>query len=75
MLRRERVGHRHFHAPSVFPILGALVSVALILDTALDDLSTFLRAALLLAVGAVLWAVNRLVDGPHREVEGDGLAA
>jgi hypothetical protein len=40
VLRRERAEHEHFTAPSVFPILGAIVSVALILDTALDDLST-----------------------------------
>jgi APA family basic amino acid/polyamine antiporter len=41
-------------------LTGALASVALLIDTALDDASVFLRAAILLAVGAALWVVNRL---------------
>jgi hypothetical protein len=41
-------------------VLGAVVSVGLIVDTALDDIASFGRVAALLAVGAVLWAVNRL---------------
>jgi amino acid transporter len=73
VLRRERVEHEHFTAPSLFPILGAIVSVALILDTALDDLSTFARAGGLVALGALLWLVNRLVEGPHDEVEAERL--
>jgi APA family basic amino acid/polyamine antiporter len=60
VLRREEVEHEHFRAPSVFPVLGAIVSVALIVDTALDDIATFARAAALLAVGAGLWVLNRL---------------
>jgi basic amino acid/polyamine antiporter, APA family len=62
VLRRENVEHEHFHAPAVFPVLGAIVSIGLIVDTALDDISTFGRAAALLAVGAVLWVVNRVAD-------------
>lgn len=49
------------------------MSVALIVDTALDDLSTFARAGGLVALGAVLWLVNRLVEGPHDEVEAERL--
>jgi basic amino acid/polyamine antiporter, APA family len=62
VLRREPVDHEHFHAPSVFPVLGAIVSIGLILDTAFDDLATFGRAAALLAGGALLWFVNRAAD-------------
>jgi len=72
-LRRDSVEHEHFTAPSVFPIIGALVSVALIVNTALDDLSTFARAGGLVALGAVLWLVNRLVEGPHDAVEAERL--
>jgi basic amino acid/polyamine antiporter, APA family len=72
VLRRERVEHEHFTAPSVFPVLGAIVSVALILDTALDDPSTFARAGGLVALGAWLWLVSRLVEG-HDEVEAERL--
>jgi basic amino acid/polyamine antiporter, APA family len=73
VLRRERVEHEHFTAPSMFPVLGAVASVALILDTALDDLSTFAHAGGLVALAAVLWLVNRLVEGPHDEVEAERL--
>jgi basic amino acid/polyamine antiporter, APA family len=62
VLRREQVEHDHFRAPAVFPVLGAIVSIGLIADTAFDDLATFGRAAALLAVGAVLWFVNRAAD-------------
>jgi basic amino acid/polyamine antiporter, APA family len=60
VLRREEVEHDHFRAPAALPVLGAIVCVALIVDTALDDIATFGRAAALLAVGAALWVVNRL---------------
>jgi basic amino acid/polyamine antiporter, APA family len=73
VLRRESVEHEHFTAPSIFPVIGALVSLWLILHTALDDISTFARAGGLVALGAVLWLVNRLVEGPHEEVEPEGL--
>jgi basic amino acid/polyamine antiporter, APA family len=62
VLRREEVEHEHFRAPGLFPVLGALVSVALIVDTALDDIATFGRAVALLAVGVGLWLVNRLAS-------------
>ena len=62
VLRREQVDHDHFHAPSVFPVLGALISIALIVHTASDDLSTFGRAGGLVALGAVLYFVNRALS-------------
>jgi len=58
VLRRDRVEHDHFHAPSVFPILGILVSIGLLTQQAPD---IFLRTGLLLVLGAVLWVVNLLV--------------
>jgi amino acid transporter len=62
VLRREDVEHDHFRGPTVFPVLGAVVSVALILDTATDDLSTFARAGGLVALGAILYFVNRALS-------------
>jgi hypothetical protein len=47
--------------------------VALIVNTAIDDISTFARAGALVALGVLLWFVNRLVDGPHDEVEAERL--
>jgi basic amino acid/polyamine antiporter, APA family len=73
VLRSDRVDHDHFQGPAIFPILGALVAAWLLVDTALDDFSLVLRALILLAVGVVLWAINRVVDGPPDEVEAERL--
>ena len=43
VLRRDRVEHNHFHAPSALPVLGAAVSVFLISQS---DAEIFLRAGL-----------------------------
>ncbi len=72
-LRRDQVDHDHFQGPAIFPILGALVAAWLLVDTALDDFSLVLRALILLAVGVVLWAINRLVDGPPENVDAERL--
>jgi amino acid transporter len=61
VLRHDGVDHDHFRAPSAAPILGAIVCVVLIID---NDAEIFLRAGLLLILGAVLWALARL--GGHR---------
>ena len=58
VLRRDRVEHDHFHAPSIFPVLGILVSIGLLTQQGAD---VYLRAAILLAIGVGLWFVNLLV--------------
>jgi amino acid transporter len=58
VLRRDRVEHDHFHAPSIFPVLGLLVSIGLLTQQGAD---VYLRAAILLAIGVGLWFVNLLV--------------
>jgi amino acid transporter len=63
VLRSDDVGREHFRAPTIAPLLGALVCVVLIVD---NDAETFLRAGLLLILGAVLWAAAYL--GGHRSV-------
>ncbi len=60
-LRGDEVEHEHFHAPSVFPILGIVVSAALLVYTAIDDWTVFGLAGLLLGIGLVLYGVNVLV--------------
>ncbi|HEV2723639.1 MAG TPA: APC family permease [Thermoleophilaceae bacterium] len=69
VLRRDPVDHEHFRAPSILPVLGALVSAALIIDTATDDSQVFVRAGLLLLLGALLWGINRLISGPVDHVD------
>jgi len=61
VLRSDRVDHEHFRTPTVFPILGILVSAALLIYTAISDISVFYLAALLLGIGLVLYVVNYLV--------------
>jgi len=61
VLRGDRVDHEHFRTPIVFPILGILVSAALLIYTAINDISVFYLAALLLGIGLVLYVVNFLV--------------
>ena len=57
VLRRDRVEHEHFRTPSVFPILGIIVSLTLLTQQEWD---TFIRAGALLVIGLVLWGLNYL---------------
>jgi amino acid transporter len=68
-LRRDRVGHEHFRAPSALPVIGAVTCIALVIRTLVDEPATVGYAAALLAVGALLWVVARLVTGPARELD------
>jgi basic amino acid/polyamine antiporter, APA family len=61
VLRGDEVEHEHFHAPSVFPILGIVVSASLLVYTAIDDWTVFGLAGLLLGIGLILYGVNVLV--------------
>jgi basic amino acid/polyamine antiporter, APA family len=56
-LRRDRVDHEHFQIPSVYPVLGVGVSLALL--TQIEG-ETFVRAGILVGIGIVLWLVNEL---------------
>ena len=56
VLRREHVGHEHLRVPRVVPILGVAVSVGLLTQPAA---AVYARTALLLALGLVLWLVQR----------------
>jgi basic amino acid/polyamine antiporter, APA family len=56
VLRRERVEHRHFVAPSVFPILGLVISLVLLVKRVIDEDSTVdILLGVLLAVAVLLW--------------------
>lgn len=67
VLRRDDVGFDHFRAPTAIPVIGVVVCVGLMSQKPVD---TFARAALLLGVGALLWAGERLLPAgrsPDRE--------
>jgi APA family basic amino acid/polyamine antiporter len=58
VLRRERVEHEHFVVPSVVPVIGVGISIALLTQI---EAETYGRAAILVGVGVALWIVNWLV--------------
>ena len=62
VLRRDPVEHSHFHAPTVIPVIGAGVSIALMTT---KEGEIFARAGLLLLVGIGLWALNWWLHGRH----------
>ena len=62
VLRRDRVDHDHFRAPTAVPMIGAVVSILLMTS---KEAETFLRAGGLLLIGVALWAVTWLLHGRH----------
>jgi amino acid transporter len=56
VLRRDPVEEDHFQVPSVFPVLGICACLGVM--TQVEGI-TFLRAGALLALGLILWAVER----------------
>ncbi|GHH79918.1 amino acid transporter [Streptomyces sulfonofaciens] len=61
VLRRDRVAHEHFRAPTALPVLGAVTALVLASPLADRPLDVYVRAGVLVVVGVVLWGVNRLV--------------
>ncbi|MFB9706564.1 MULTISPECIES: APC family permease [Streptosporangium] len=60
VLRKDRVEHGHYRAPSWMPVLGAVVCVALALPVTGREGEVYLRAGVLLVVGVALWFANRV---------------
>ena len=60
-LRRDTVDHEHFKAPTIAPVLGAVICLYLITQNEAD---IYLRAGILLAIGLVFWVINRIAHGP-----------
>lgn len=61
VLRRDRVDHAHFRTPTALPVLGAVTSLVLASPLADRPADVYVRAAVLVAIGIALWAVNKLV--------------
>lgn len=69
VLRRDPVEHEHFVVPSFIPVIGVLVSLALLTQVAA---ATYGRAAILIGLGVVLWIINWLIL--RRQGDGDATA-
>ncbi|MGW6058533.1 APC family permease [Streptomyces sp. NPDC055189] len=61
VLRRDRVEHKHFRAPTVLPVLGALTALVLASPLADRPAEVYIRAGVLIAIGIGLWVVNKAV--------------
>ncbi|MFF3291810.1 APC family permease [Streptomyces sp. NPDC003023] len=71
VLRRDRVEHRHFRTPTVLPVLGAITALVLASPMADRAADVYIRAGVLVAIGIVLWGVNKVVMKVRREEEAD----
>lgn len=71
VLRRDPVDHDHFHAPTVIPVIGAVVSVVFLLPPQQEG-PTYVRALIVMAVGVVLWVINLLYTRRQRTPTGTG---
>jgi APA family basic amino acid/polyamine antiporter len=62
VLRRDKVGHGHFHTPTFLPILGAVCCAFLAGTWTGRDPVQYKIAGILIGVGIALWVVNYLVN-------------
>jgi basic amino acid/polyamine antiporter, APA family len=71
VLRRDEVQHDHFRAPAAIPAVAAVVCLALLTQ---QEAAIYLRAGILLAIGIVLWLINRAVAGPTDRLKEEELS-
>ncbi len=69
LLRRESVDHDHFRIPTVIPVAGAAVCLALLTQ---QEGETWARAGILIGIGVVLWLIQYATGGGRG---GDPVAA
>ena len=74
VLRRDRVEHDHWRAPTVLPVLGVAACLGLIVQKAFEDAVIFAYAGGLLALGVVLWLISRALAGPAEPIDPAKLA-
>ncbi|WP_156757586.1 APC family permease [Actinokineospora pegani] len=63
VLRREQVEHKHFRAPTALPVIGAVTCAYLASPLSGRPAQEYKIAAILLAVGVLLYFVNRFAVG------------
>lgn len=70
VLRREKVEHEHFRAPTWVPVLGAITCVFFASPLAGRPVEEYVVAGILLGIGVVFWAFNYFAGG-RRKTEFD----
>ncbi|GAB3283206.1 APC family permease [Parasphingorhabdus pacifica] len=66
VLRREKVEHEHFVAPTWVPVLGALTCLFFASPLAGRPVDEYLIGGVLLGIGVVFWIINYFVTGRTR---------
>ena len=61
VLRRDRVDHDHFTAPTVMPVLGIFACLVLMVQIGINDTGVYAYAGILLVVGLALYGLNALL--------------
>ncbi|WNV82083.1 APC family permease [Umezawaea sp. Da 62-37] len=74
VLRKEKADHKHFRAPTVVPVLGAITCAFLASPLSGRPWADYRIALYLLAAGVVLWLVNYFVHGKVDEFDPEKLA-
>jgi len=62
VLRRDRVEHDHFHAPTVIPVVGAAACAYLASPLSGRAAADYRVAGVLLVIGLVLWVITYLTN-------------
>ncbi|MBJ8343264.1 APC family permease [Antrihabitans sp. YC2-6] len=62
VLRKDPVKHKHFRAPTVLPVVGALACAFLATPLTDRPVAEYKVAGVLLAIGLVLWAITHFIN-------------
>ncbi|WP_373695213.1 APC family permease [Actinomycetospora aeridis] len=73
VLRRDRVDHRHFRAPTGIPIVAAVLCAFLASPFSGRPPKEYLFAGILLLLGVLLWGVNRATTGRRDDFDASTL--
>ncbi|MFD7409691.1 APC family permease [Streptomyces sp. NPDC059866] len=60
VLRKDSVAHEHFRTPTILPVLGAITAIILASPLSERAADVYIRAGVLIGIGIVLWAVNKV---------------
>jgi amino acid transporter len=62
VLRKDTVEHQHFRAPTVIPVIGAILCAYLVTPLAGRDSADYQIAGWLFVIGVALWALTWIVN-------------